>query len=117
MQEMVMMEGYESIIETVLSTRTPMSVLDRNLTNSESDNNRSTTTNTRDGAIGVAEKREIKRRKLSGLCSSKSRFQLSQRSNQWWLIDVELDKEAGPSVMARIVVLPAISNLAEVSVW
>lgn len=84
MQEMVMMEGYESIIETLSSTRTPMSVLDRKLTNSERENNCSTTSNTGvDGAIGVAEKREIKRRKLSLLCSSKSRFQLSQWSNQW----------------------------------
>ncbi|KAF3451584.1 hypothetical protein FNV43_RR07679 [Rhamnella rubrinervis] len=84
MQEMVMMEGYESIIETVSSTRTPMSVLDSNLANSESGNTCSTTTSTRDGAaIGVAEKREMKRRKLSVLCSSKSRLQLSQGSKQW----------------------------------
>ncbi|KAH7545892.1 putative cyclin-D6-1 [Ziziphus jujuba] len=84
MQEMVMMQGYESILETVSSSRTPMSVLDRHfmMTNSESDNTCSnTTTTTTTDAIAVAEKRQIKRRKLSDFCS-KSGFQISQ-SNQW----------------------------------
>lgn len=65
------------MLEILSSSRTPMSVLDRNftMTNSESENtcNNTTTTITPDA---------IKRRKLRDFCS-KSKFQLS-RSNRWW---------------------------------
>ncbi|KAJ9136254.1 hypothetical protein P3X46_033346 [Hevea brasiliensis] len=56
LQEMVETEWYESMIDTVSSTRTPLSVLDRHCTKSESET-------TSIAANALPEKREIKRRK------------------------------------------------------
>ncbi|XVF87600.1 hypothetical protein PTKIN_Ptkin18bG0133000 [Pterospermum kingtungense] len=74
MQEMVIKETSESVVDTVSSssTRTPISVLDCHCNKSESE---STTTSS---TMEVPEKREIKRRKLTGFCSESSKVQISQ---------------------------------------
>lgn len=75
MQEMVEMEGYESILDTMSSSRTPSSVVDYKCAKSESQqvtNSSSITTTT-----VTPEKREIKRRKINGFCCE-SKFQLSR---------------------------------------
>ncbi|KAB1227760.1 putative cyclin-D6-1 [Morella rubra] len=60
LREMVVtVEGYESMLDTVSSTRTPLSVLDRRCTQWKC-NNTSTDTTTE------PEKRDVKRRKLNG---------------------------------------------------
>ncbi|XP_065877286.1 putative cyclin-D6-1 [Euphorbia lathyris] len=58
MQEMVEMEWYESMLDTVSSTRTPLSVLDRHCTISETE-----TTSSNTMAPAAAEKKETKKRK------------------------------------------------------
>ncbi|XP_021294402.1 putative cyclin-D6-1 isoform X2 [Herrania umbratica] len=74
-QEMVANQISESIVDTVSSssTRTPLSVLDCHGTRAESESTTSTT-----AATAMAEKREIKRRKLNGFCSESNRVQISQ---------------------------------------
>lgn len=64
LQEMVEMEWYESMLDTMSWTRTPLSVLDRHFTKSESETTSiitSTTTITNGSTVP-----EIKRRKLNG---------------------------------------------------
>ncbi|KAF4386930.1 hypothetical protein F8388_006885 [Cannabis sativa] len=92
MQEMVLMQGYGSNLDTSSSTRTPMSVLEREITNSDGENSMSmsiataTTTTTSSAQICVTssmvDKDDNKRRKLNGVCNNNnnnnSRFQLSQ---------------------------------------
>lgn len=77
MQEMVLIQGYGSNLDTSSSTRTPMSVLERKITNSEGENSMTTTSTAQFVTSILAEKGDNKRRKLTGLCSN-SRFQLSQ---------------------------------------
>ncbi|KAG5246859.1 cyclin [Salix suchowensis] len=60
LQEMVEMECYESMLDTMSCTRTPLSVLDRHCTKSESET--ASTTSITDGSAVP----EIKRRKLNG---------------------------------------------------
>ncbi|KAJ6706947.1 CYCLINS [Salix viminalis] len=60
LQEMVEMECYESMLDTMSCTRTPLSVLDRHCTKSESET--ASTTSITDGSAVT----EIKRRKLNG---------------------------------------------------
>ncbi|XP_031276309.1 putative cyclin-D6-1 [Pistacia vera] len=74
MQEMVAMEAHESVMDTMSSTGTPISVLDCKCTKSASEKMDSSSSTT---ATFRPEKREIKRRKISGFCSE-SRFQLSR---------------------------------------
>ncbi|PON49325.1 Cyclin [Parasponia andersonii] len=62
MQEMVLMQGYGSNLDTLSSSITPMSVLERKTTNSEGESSMSSTTL----------KTENKRRKLNGLCIDSS---------------------------------------------
>ncbi|XP_062087370.1 putative cyclin-D6-1 [Humulus lupulus] len=81
MQEMVAMQGYVSNSDTLSGTRTPMSVLEREITNSEGENSMATTTSSAQICVTspMVDKDDNKRRKLNGLCSSSSsRFQLSQ---------------------------------------
>uniref|UniRef100_A0A5B7BFH5 Putative D6-type cyclin isoform 1 n=1 Tax=Davidia involucrata TaxID=16924 RepID=A0A5B7BFH5_DAVIN len=64
MQEMVM-EEHESVFDAVSSsTKTPITVLDRHCTNTESENNTSD--------ILMPERDNIKRRKLNGFCSDRT---------------------------------------------
>lgn len=81
---MVVMQGYGSnVLDTLSSTRTPMSVLERKTSNSEGDEN-SITTTWRAGCItSMEEKGENKRRKLDGLCSNGRSLQLSQFHHYW----------------------------------
>ncbi|EOY28467.1 D6-type cyclin isoform 2 [Theobroma cacao] len=74
-QDMVVNQISESIVDTVSSssTRTPLSVLDCHCTKAESESTTSTM-----GATAMAEKREIKRRKLNDFCSESTRVQISQ---------------------------------------
>ncbi|KAH9796664.1 putative cyclin-D6-1 [Citrus sinensis] len=76
-QEMVEMDGCESILDTLSSSRTQFSVVDYKCTKSESQQitNSSITTTTM-----MPEKREIKRRKMNGFCSE-GEFQLSRIQN------------------------------------
>ncbi|KAJ0081118.1 hypothetical protein Patl1_10920 [Pistacia atlantica] len=74
MQEMVAMEAHESVMDTMSSTGTPISVLDYKCTKSASEKMDSSSSTT---ATFRPEKREIKRRKISGFCSE-SKFQLSR---------------------------------------
>ncbi|EOY28474.1 D6-type cyclin isoform 9 [Theobroma cacao] len=74
-KDMVVNQISESIVDTVSSssTRTPLSVLDCHCTKAESESTTSTM-----GATAMAEKREIKRRKLNDFCSESTRVQISQ---------------------------------------
>ncbi|XP_024028218.1 putative cyclin-D6-1 [Morus notabilis] len=76
MQEMVaMMQVYSSNCETFSSTKTPMSVLERNkLASSESENSSTVTSTTQCDTI-ISEKEDNKRRKLNGPCN---RFNISK---------------------------------------
>lgn len=96
MQEMIVNEGYDSVLDTLsCTTRTPMSVLDhRHFSSSESEvNSTAATINTTTAAatayadsntssVMVAEKRDSKRRRLNGFCTSENRFQVSSRHFQ-----------------------------------
>ncbi|GMN50941.1 hypothetical protein TIFTF001_020087 [Ficus carica] len=78
MQEMVaMMQGYISNLDTLSSTRTPVSVLERKFTNSESEIS-TTTGSTAECDTSISEKEENKRRKLNRPCSTDSRFKTSR---------------------------------------
>ncbi|EEF37725.1 cyclin d, putative [Ricinus communis] len=64
LQQMVEMVWYESMLDTVSSTRTPLSILDRHCTKSESETTSITT------ATALTDKKEIKRYKTIGYRSS-----------------------------------------------
>ncbi|VVA34808.1 PREDICTED: putative cyclin-D6-1 [Prunus dulcis] len=71
-QEMIVNEGYESMLETLsCTTRTAMSVVDRQLTKSDQSQNTYTSSTI------IAEKRDSKRRRLNGTLCSENRFRLS----------------------------------------
>ncbi|KAK9267833.1 hypothetical protein L1049_010269 [Liquidambar formosana] len=75
MEEMVVMDGNESMFDGASSAKTPVSVLDRDRHCSNLESETTTTTN---NTVGVtAEKRDVKRRKMNGFCSGNT-FQLSQ---------------------------------------
>ncbi|PRQ28696.1 putative cyclin [Rosa chinensis] len=94
MQEMIVNEGYDSVLDTLsCTTRTPMSVLDhRYFSSSESEVNSTGATTTTAAAaayadsstssVMVAEKRDSKRRRLNGFCTSENRFQVSSHHFQ-----------------------------------
>ncbi|KAH0985575.1 hypothetical protein GBA52_012752 [Prunus armeniaca] len=71
-QEMMVNEGYESMFDTLsCTTRTAMSVVDRQLTKSDQRQN------THTSSTIIAEKRDSKRRRLNGTLCSENRFRLS----------------------------------------
>ncbi|KAL6198042.1 hypothetical protein ACLB2K_027834 [Fragaria x ananassa] len=95
MQEMVASEGYDSVLDTLsCTTRTPISVLDhRHFSSSESEVNSTAATTTTEAAaaaytdsstssVMVAEKIDIKRRRLNGFCTSENRFLVSSHHVQ-----------------------------------
>ncbi|KAF9587485.1 hypothetical protein IFM89_003424 [Coptis chinensis] len=71
MNDMVM-DGYDSVIENVSSSHTPVNVLDQHWSSSESDMTTSTVTT---GCM--RSERDLKRRKISDFCGNKT-FQFSQ---------------------------------------
>ncbi|XP_031249927.1 putative cyclin-D6-1 [Pistacia vera] len=74
--EDIMMDGYESGFETVSSSDTPVNVLDRRFSSSESDKTLgSTTTTTTAPNTQHSLERDAKRRKMNGFCDN---HQLSQ---------------------------------------
>jgi hypothetical protein len=78
LQEMVvvvMMEGYESMVDAESSTRIPLSVLDRRCTKWEFKNIATTGTAVR------PDKRDIKRCKMNGVCCQIK--QIQQSSREW----------------------------------
>ncbi|BFG27615.1 hypothetical protein CerSpe_138890 [Prunus speciosa] len=71
-QEMMVNEGYESMLDTLsCTTRTIMSVVDRQLTKSDQSQNTYTSSTI------IAEKKDSKRRRLNGTFCSENRFRLS----------------------------------------
>ncbi|KAJ4729922.1 Cyclin [Melia azedarach] len=82
MEDIISMEGYyESGFDTVSSSDTPVNVLDRRFSSSESDKTSviTTTTNTitTTNTTKLSPERDTKRRKVSGYCNNRS-IQLSQ---------------------------------------
>lgn len=77
MEEMVEKEEYESKLDTLSSTTTPLSVLDWHRTRSESESSTGDAVNV---DVTVPEKRrEIKRRRLNGCSGDESRVHIFQR--------------------------------------
>ncbi|XP_044465835.1 putative cyclin-D6-1 [Mangifera indica] len=75
--EDIVMDGYESGIETVSSSETPVNILDRRFSSSESDKTLGSTTTITTSNTEHSPERDAKRRKMNAFCGNHSN-QLSQ---------------------------------------